>query len=276
MSHELAVSGPGDVSLSRHPDTVLQEAALVAKSVERLVKTRPDLVQVIGGRKHPRFELLQIVGSMFRVTTRVVRTTPISNPDGWEAVAEAVHVPSGQVVSVGEGMCTSDEPSWHMRPKYEWRNGRREKVGEEPVTSHQRRSMAQTRACSKALRLALGWVLGLAGYEATAAEELDDGQVAQPHPQLRRTRKQAVTQQQAETAPAPENITDEQRRLLWEEARRLGVSEAGLRMLIEARGYRSTREIRREDYEAILALLRAHGTDELRDAKAAADMEAGR
>jgi len=163
MSDITQYSG-GELSLGRSPDTVLAEASLVAKTVDRLVRSRPDHVQVIGGRKHPRFELLQIVGSMFRVTARVRGTRQLIELDGWEAVAEAYHVPTGQVIATGEGMCSTDEPDWAVRPKYEWRNGRREKVGEVPVTSHQRRSMAQTRACSKALRLALGWVLGLAGY----------------------------------------------------------------------------------------------------------------
>src|SRR5678816_2244550 len=45
-------------------------------------------------------------------------------------------------------------------------------VGEEGVPSFQLRSMAQTRAASKALRNALAWVVVLAGYRPTPAEEL--------------------------------------------------------------------------------------------------------
>ena len=36
-------------------------------------------------------------------------------------------------------------------------------------------SMAQTRAVSKAFRLALSWVMTLAGYEPTPAEEMKSG-----------------------------------------------------------------------------------------------------
>jgi len=236
-----------ELSIARHPDTVLAEASLVAKSVDRLVKSRQDLVQVIGGRKHPRFELLQIVGSMFRVTARVVETRHIPEPDGWEAAAEAVHVPSGQVLARGEGMCTTDEPSWHVRPKYEWRNGKREKVGEEPVTSHQRRSMAQTRACSKALRLALGWVLGLAGYEATAAEELtEEPEAAAPQVRRRSQRQQQPAQAQ------PETITAEQQKLLWAAARGRGLSDQQVAEILEVHGYRRTADIRRADLDRIM------------------------
>ena len=35
-------------------------------------------------------------------------------------------------------------------------------------------SMAQTRALGKAYRMALGWIMKMAGYEATPAEEMPD------------------------------------------------------------------------------------------------------
>jgi hypothetical protein len=243
MSELISYSG-GELSLGRSPDTVLAEASLVAKAVDRLVKSRPDLVQVIGGRKHPRFELLQIVGSMFRVTARVRETRQLVQPDGWEAIAEAYHVPTGQVVATGEGMCSTDEPDWAVRPKYEWRNGRREKVGEVPVTSHQRRSMAQTRACSKALRLALGWVLGLAGYEATAAEEMSGAEEtpAQPAKPLRKSAKQAPDAK----------ITADQAKALWSAARAVGLSEAEVAELLQAHGYQRTADVRALDYQRLL------------------------
>jgi len=242
MSEITQYSG-GELSLGRSPDTVLAEASLVAKTVDRLVKSRPDLVQVIGGRKHPRFELLQIVASMFRVTARVRETRQLVQPDGWEAIAEAYHVPTGQVIATGEGMCSTDEPDWAVRPKYEWRNGRREKVGEVPVTSHQRRSMAQTRACSKALRLALGWVLGLAGYEATAAEELSSAEEApaQPTKPLRKSAKQPDA-----------TITEWQAKQLWSAARAVGLSEAEMAELLQAHGYQRTAEVRVADYQRLL------------------------
>lgn len=241
MSELTAYTG-GELSLGRSPDTVLAEASLVAKTVDRLVKSRPDLVQVIGGRKHPRFELLQIVGSMFRVTARVRETRQLVQPDGWEAIAEAYHVPTGQVIATGEGMCSTDEPDWAVRPKYEWRNGRREKVGEVPVTSHQRRSMAQTRACSKALRLALGWVLGLAGYEAAAAEEISGAEdaPAQPPKPLRKSAKH------------PDTITAEQAKQLWSAARAVGLSEAEVAELLQSHGYQRTADVRAADYQRLL------------------------
>lgn len=248
-----------EFSIARHPDTVLAEASMVAKVVDRLVKNRQDLVQVIGGRKHPKFELLQIVGSMFRVTPRIVETRHIQQPEGWEAIAEVVHVPTGQVLARAEGMCTADEPSWHVRSKYEWRNGKREKVGEEPVTSHQRRSMAQTRACSKALRLALGWVLGLAGYEATAAEEINAEEAeSSPSPVIRR--KSQRQQQPSEQANAEQHvINDAQVKRLWATARECGVSGEQVAQIIRDCGFESSRLISPDRYDEIVEKIRAAG-----------------
>ena len=59
--------------------------------------------------------------------------------------------------------CGSDDeldrygkPVWSTRPRYA------------------RRSMAQTRATGKACRLAFSWIMALAGYEPTPAEEMPD------------------------------------------------------------------------------------------------------
>lgn len=257
---EMTKYQPSEITVSRHPETVLSEAALVAKTVDKLVKSRPDLVQIIGGRKHPRFELLQIVASMFGVTARVVETRRLESPDGYEAIAEAVNAATGVVLARGEGMCTTDEPTWHMRPKYEWRGGKREKVGEEPVTAHQRRSMAQTRACSKALRLALGWVLGLAGYEATAAEEFDgvDAEPPAPQPPRPRRKSQAHAPEQ-DQQPQQALISEAQVRRLWAIARECGVPETEVARIIQSRGYESSRAIQTSDYDAIVEEIRAHG-----------------
>ncbi len=247
---------------TRHPDSVLGEAALVGRAVDRLVRQRPDLVHVIGGRRHPRFELLQIVAAMFRCTARVTETRRISAPDGWEAVAEVVHVPTGTIVARGEGMCTVDEPLWRARMRYEIRGGQRIAAGEEPVSDHQRRAMAQTRACSRALRLALGWVLGLAGYEPTAAEELPAAETeAREHTQtaqIRRRRQSQETHQPTVSQPAEsaateqQRISREQRMQLWAAARAAGLSPERAAAIMRAHGYERSEDVRQADLPSIL------------------------
>ena len=72
---------------------------------------------------------------------------------GWEARAEA-RTTDGRVVGAAEAMCTRDERTWKNRDEFAIR------------------SMAQTRAMSKALRGPLGFVITLAGRASTPAEEM--------------------------------------------------------------------------------------------------------
>jgi hypothetical protein len=72
---------------------------------------------------------------------------------GWEARVEA-RTRGGEVVGAAEAECLTDERTWKGRDDYA------------------RRSMAQTRAVSKALRLPLGFVMQLAGFNPTPADEM--------------------------------------------------------------------------------------------------------
>ena len=84
-------------------------------------------------------------------------------------------------------MCLNDEENWSTRAKFAWVDGKRTKVGDIPVPLFQLKSMAQTRAGAKAFRMVVGWVVVLAGYKPTPAEEMTgdehNGKEAPPRPQ---------------------------------------------------------------------------------------------
>jgi len=257
------LSDGAELRLSRSPETLLTEAAIVGKAIDRLVKQKPDLVQVISGRRHPRFELLQIVAQMFRLTARVRETRHIQSDgiDGWECTAEAFHIPTQSVVSVADSQCTNDEPSWAVRTKYGKGN---EPDSEIAVPSFQRRSMAQTRACGKALRLAIGFVLGMAGYQETPAEEITGSEYdkhgaapAPPSPPQRRS------QSQPDPAPAPQTYAapadNGEPKISEAQAKRMyaiAVNEAGLSResfdrFLKVFGFTHTREIPKNRYDEL-------------------------
>lgn len=99
-----------------------------------------------GGKGHP-----QAGGcDTYKKTVQVI-DSPGSG--GWEARVEA-HTLAGQIVGTAEAECRWDEWAWRDRD------------------SHALRSMAQTRATAKALRLPLGFIVELAGFSATPAEEM--------------------------------------------------------------------------------------------------------
>jgi hypothetical protein len=71
----------------------------------------------------------------------------------WEARVD-IKTPSGTVVGTAEAMVSRAENTWSQRDDYALR------------------SMAETRAESRAYRKAIGWIVHIAGYNPTPAEEM--------------------------------------------------------------------------------------------------------
>lgn len=203
MNDELATLEQTALSVARAPEMILDEAHDAAKALKRVIESKPNKV-MFGGEQYLEFEDWQTVGRFYGIAPRIVSTRYVEygNAQGWEATAEAVHVPTQRVVSSADAMCLNDEEKWSARPKYAYvyhkKSGgtsvedpgpaeliwekqgdgksrpkkERMLIGTEQVPQFQLRSMAQTRAGAKALRNALAWVVVLAGYRPTPAEEM--------------------------------------------------------------------------------------------------------
>jgi hypothetical protein len=139
-----------------NPAEVVERAAVVAKTLADLVH-RQNLVVRIGASDHVRVEGWTLLGSMLGVFPVVEWTRPVTDTDGaqvgWEARVEA-RTRGGEIVGAAEAECLRSERTWKGRDDYALR------------------SMAQTRAVSKALRLPLGFVMQLAGFDPTPADEM--------------------------------------------------------------------------------------------------------
>ena len=194
-----------DLIIRRDPAEVLIEARKAAVALNDVISKKSKPV-IFNGEQYLEFEDWQTVGRFYGITAKIVSTEPVTfgAVSGFLARAVAIHGPSGREVSAAEAMCLDDEDKWKSRTKYEWcyakksgghsvedpgkdeiiwvdnpkNPGRkapkkeRIKTGEERVPLFQLRSMSQTRACAKALRNVLAWVVVLAGYRPTPAEEL--------------------------------------------------------------------------------------------------------
>jgi hypothetical protein len=145
-----------DIAIMRSPEVVLSEAQRAASALKDVLSNKRRPV-VMNGEQYLEFEDWQTLGRFYGVTARVSRTAPVEFQDalGFEATADAVRA-DGMVISSAEAMCMNDEANWSHKPAY------------------QLRSMAQTRACAKALRNVLAWVVVLAGYRPTPAEEMSE------------------------------------------------------------------------------------------------------
>lgn len=144
--HRGAVNLFGDAS----PVTVVERATEAANALAAVIEGK-ELFKLIGAKKHVYVEGWTLLGSMLGVFPVVEWTRPIE--DGWEARVVA-RTRNGDEVGAAEAMCSRKEARWKSADDYAIR------------------SMAQTRAVSKALRHPLGFVMTLAGYEATPEAEM--------------------------------------------------------------------------------------------------------
>lgn len=167
----IVISSP-HMKLEREPEEILAEASKAAKALRDLVESKPKKV-VFRGKTFLQFEDWLTVARFYGISVAARETTFVERGlvQGYECHAEAILVSTGQVIGAGQAECLDDEENWNTRAVYD-DNGR--KVGEKKVPLFQLRSMAQTRAQAKALRSILSWVVVLAGYAPTPAEEMDE------------------------------------------------------------------------------------------------------
>jgi hypothetical protein len=185
-----AAHGGGEVVTiwnTRNPSEIVQAATDVATALSDVIE-KQGLARNLGGRKkHVEIEGWQTAGTLLGAQAMTVDTQRVEprrdfpvkthrkkygwqdgkrvvveeytdewTCQGWsfDAVAE-VRTLDGRVIGRGEATCSREEENW-MRS-----------------TDSAVKGMAQTRACSRALRQALGFIVGLAGYSATPQEEME-------------------------------------------------------------------------------------------------------
>lgn len=177
------------------PDEILNKAATIANALKGLIDKQGLAASMGGGRKHVEVGAWQACGTMLGALggqplhAETVWTRPVLGDDGvtprrttytatvtrypkgkgegkpvevttydvdgfdWEAFVE-VKTPDGKVVGSAQGMVGRAESTWAKREDYALR------------------SMAETRAESRAYRRAIGWIVNLAGFSATPQEEM--------------------------------------------------------------------------------------------------------
>lgn len=154
----IVVAKPAEVSLgtlyAATPEALVAGATQAANALKRVIVDQ-KLTTRIGPKDYVRCEGWTTLATMMGLMPREVDNQRLED-GSYIATVELVRMSDGQVMSRATSECGMDEPAWANRPNYA------------------RRSMAATRATGKACRLALSWVMALAGYEATPAEEMMD------------------------------------------------------------------------------------------------------
>jgi hypothetical protein len=171
---------------TRDPGEIIKQVGSVATALKDVIDKQELSVALGGKKKHVEIEGWQTAGTLLglqAMTVSTARVHPMTSyvakakrkkygwvngkrevteetefeyaVEGWswEAVAE-VRTMDGRLVGRGEAICSREEENWFDS-------------SESAV-----KGMAQTRAQSRALRQALGFIVGMAGYETTGAEEV--------------------------------------------------------------------------------------------------------
>lgn len=242
-------SPAAQIVLGRDPKTILAEAQLVSGHLARYAE-KHALYKQFGQSKHLMIEGWQMVANCYRVAARVVETRYLDYGNGihgYEATAEAIHIPTGRSVGRCDAMCLNDEENWGTRPKYEWVNKERRKVGEAPVPLQQLRSMAQTRAMAKVLSSLFRWVAKFGGFAGTPGEEMTEDAGAN------QGRKNGGTAAPSESEA--DVISEAQAKRMYAIGKNAGLSEDDYKALLTRFGYAHTKKVRRADYERICEAL---------------------
>lgn len=137
-----------------HPAALVKQATEAADALAGVIKDR-KLFSTILGRQFVRCEGWTTLAAMMGVLPREASVVK-QDDGGYQATVELVRMSDGMVLTRASAECGMDEKTWAERDAYA------------------RRSMAITRATSKACRIAFSWIMVLSGYEVTPAEEIPD------------------------------------------------------------------------------------------------------
>ena len=243
------------------PATLVSGAAEMAHELATVID-KQKLFTVIQGKKFVGVEGWTTLAVMLGCVAREVSTT---ETDGiYVAVVELVRMNDGACISRASAECGEEKP-WNTRAKYA------------------RRSMAQTRATGKACRLAFSWIMSLAGYEVTPAEEMtpiiEAEQVQErPAPAQRKTKKQTaesvsstVPEPQAPNEPPkPQRITASQQKLLEAQIRDYGLDRERVKAWLKsAWQVESFADLSPKQFERLLIKLENWASDSYAKAEAA-------
>jgi hypothetical protein len=156
-SKELIVQTESNKSVSlfdQRPAAMVQAAVEMANVLKDVIE-KQGLFSDIQGKKYVKCEGWQTLGIMLGILPKEKDVKELAD-GSYEASVELVSMRNGMVVGCGSALCGMDEKRWSGSQKYA------------------RRSMAITRATGKAYRISFGWIMNLAGYQSTPAEEMPE------------------------------------------------------------------------------------------------------
>lgn len=151
---DLVVKRENQDLFAQNPAGMMQQATEIATILRDVIRSQKLSVK-IGPSEHVKVEGWATLGCILGILPREKEV--VEQADGsYMAVVELYSLKTGGIVGQGSAICGSDEKRWADSDRYA------------------RRSMAITRATGKAYRLGFAWIMALAGYNPTPAEEMPE------------------------------------------------------------------------------------------------------
>jgi len=173
-------------------DVAKQDQAVVMSKVLRDHIVQQSLFTNIKGKNFAHVDGWQFAGALmntYPVVTRVKELSAEGDEVKWLAHCEIREYKTDKKVGFGSAVCSNKE---------------RNKKGFEEYAIL---SMAQTRAIGKAYRNRVGWIMKLAGYESTPAEEM-----VKTGKTTKKTKKTQQKATQGEEKPTKEQLEEEMKK----------------------------------------------------------------
>lgn len=160
MTQELTISNGTQIQPQRksffdsEPKDQVKLAAEMATSLIDIID-KQKLFSLIQGKKYVKAEGWQTLGTFLGVIPKEKYLKRLED-GSYEAYIEIVKFKDGMVVGGASAICSRSEKRWSTADDYAVR------------------SMAVTRATGKAFRVGFSWIVTLAGYAPTNAEEMPE------------------------------------------------------------------------------------------------------
>lgn len=160
-----------NLTITQDPGESLEVAVKTANFLKKNIIDQNEGL-IVNGKRYVSFGEWQTLAKWYGLTvqTEIIEEGTYFKSMGIKAKGTVIHMATGQIISTAEAVCTKSEK------------------GRANHNYNQIASMAQTRAASKALRNAVGWIVELAGLASTPAEEMEEIRI----PNTRRQRMETA------------------------------------------------------------------------------------
>lgn len=224
---EIAGQKKQDITVGKDPELVLSEAKKACIALTKVIDGRKKKL-ILNDKTYLFNEDWQTIGKFYNLCAQSHDAEPfeVGRIEGAKATADIMNINTGMIVGSAIAYCMRDEPNWQKKPWF------------------QLASMAQTRACSKAFKNVLAWVVVLAGYEPTPAEEMTD--IADRKPPIKQPEAK-----KPEPTPTGDVITEPQRKRLFAISKTAKISAEDMKAFLKSYGFESSNDITKDKYKEI-------------------------